>query len=214
MHLPRSLPFRPLSSVLRPRFSFFRRLLFPVLCLLFSSVATAKAAEKFHLQEASIASTQSAILAKQVTSTQLVQLYLARIKTYNGPGVKEPNGILGVIETLPNAKQINAIATLNLRPATLKSMGFPAKMARSLTDPIDADPAMPDALEVAAAQDAHFKKTGKLIGPLHGVVMAIKDQYDTADSAPPPPPTSRTPTTARPSTPRSSSASAPPVPSS
>jgi len=40
---------------------------------------------------------------------------------------------------------------------------------------------MPDALEVAAAQDAYFAKTGKLIGPLHGVVMAIKDQYDTFD---------------------------------
>ena len=141
----------------------------------------ASAAEKFHLQEASIESTQKAILAKQVTSTKLVKLYLARIKAYNGPGVKEPNGILGVVETIPNAKQINAIATLNLRPATLKSLGFPAKMARSLTDPVDADPKMPDALEVAAAQDAYFAKTGKLIGPLHGVVMAIKDQYDTAD---------------------------------
>jgi amidase len=144
-------------------------------------IPAASAAEKFHLEEASIASTQSAILAKQVTSTQLVKLYLARIKAYNGPGVKEPNGILGVVETIPNAKQINAIATLNLRPATLKAMGFPAKMARSLTDPVDADPKMPDALEVAAAQDAYFAKTGKLIGPLHGVVMAIKDQYDTAD---------------------------------
>jgi Asp-tRNA(Asn)/Glu-tRNA(Gln) amidotransferase A subunit family amidase len=40
---------------------------------------------------------------------------------------------------------------------------------------------MPDALEVAAAQDREFKRTGKLVGPLHGVVMAIKDQYDTFD---------------------------------
>ena len=40
---------------------------------------------------------------------------------------------------------------------------------------------MPDALEVAAAQDAEFARTGKLVGPLHGVVMAIKDQYDTFD---------------------------------
>jgi amidase len=146
-----------------------------------SLVIPAAHAAGFRLEEASIESTQKAILTKQVTSTELVKLYLARIKAYNGPGVKEPNGILGVVETVPNAKQINAIATLNLRPATLKSLGFPAKMARSLTDPVDADPAMPDALEVAAAQDAYFAKTGKLIGPLHGVVMAIKDQYDTAD---------------------------------
>ena len=40
---------------------------------------------------------------------------------------------------------------------------------------------MPDALEVAAQLDAQFARTGKLVGPLHGVVMAIKDQYDTFD---------------------------------
>ena len=40
---------------------------------------------------------------------------------------------------------------------------------------------MPDALEVADQQDAHFASTGRLIGPLHGVVMAIKDQFDTFD---------------------------------
>ena len=40
---------------------------------------------------------------------------------------------------------------------------------------------MPDALETAAAQDREFKRTGRLVGPLHGVVMAIKDQYDTFD---------------------------------
>jgi Asp-tRNA(Asn)/Glu-tRNA(Gln) amidotransferase A subunit family amidase len=34
---------------------------------------------------------------------------------------------------------------------------------------------------VAAAQDAAFARTGKLVGPLHGVVMAVKDQYDTFD---------------------------------
>ena len=50
-----------------------------------------------------------------------------------------------------------------------------------MTDPVDDDPAMPDALEVAAQQDAYFASTGKLIGPLHGVVFSIKDQYDTFD---------------------------------
>jgi Asp-tRNA(Asn)/Glu-tRNA(Gln) amidotransferase A subunit family amidase len=40
---------------------------------------------------------------------------------------------------------------------------------------------MPDALETARALDAHFAATGDLVGPLHGVVMAVKDQYDTFD---------------------------------
>ena len=40
---------------------------------------------------------------------------------------------------------------------------------------------MPDALEVAAALDAKFAATGELVGPLHGVVIAIKDQFDTFD---------------------------------
>ncbi|HEY0944389.1 MAG TPA: amidase [Opitutaceae bacterium] len=145
------------------------------------SDAVAAPAMAFQLEEANIVSIQEAIVAKQITSTELVKLYLARIKAYNGPGVREPEGILGRIETVPHSGTINALGTLNLRPATLKALGFPAKMARSLTDPVDADPAMPDALEVAAAQDAAFAKTGKLVGPLHGVVMAIKDQYDTFD---------------------------------
>jgi Asp-tRNA(Asn)/Glu-tRNA(Gln) amidotransferase A subunit family amidase len=50
-----------------------------------------------------------------------------------------------------------------------------------MTDKIDNDPNLPDAFEVAAKEDEYFAKTGKLIGPLHGVFMAIKDQYDTAD---------------------------------
>ncbi|MET0661433.1 MAG: amidase family protein, partial [Steroidobacteraceae bacterium] len=53
--------------------------------------------------------------------------------------------------------------------------------ARSMTDAVDNDPAMPDALETAAALDAAFKRTGRLVGPLHGVVIALKDQYDTFD---------------------------------
>jgi amidase len=43
-----------------------------------------------------------------------------------------------------------------------------------MTDPVDA-------LEVAAQQDAYFASTGKLIGPLHGIVFSIKDQCDTFD---------------------------------
>ena len=148
--------------------------------LLLAAAISAEAKTKFPLEEASIASIQKAILEKELTATELVNGYLGRIKVYNGTGVKEPDGILGVIETIPHAGKINALGSLNLRPAALKEWGFPAKMARSLTDAGDANPALPDALEVAAAQDASFAKTGKLVGPLHGVVMAIKDQYDTA----------------------------------
>lgn len=156
------------------------RLPFLVLCFVLAlGVSSAQAA--FKVEEATITSIQDAIKAKQLTSTELVKIYLSRIKAYNGTGVSEPDGILGVIETIPHAGKINSLGTLNLRPATRRAWGFPDKTARSLTDPVDDNPSLPDALEVAAAQDAYFAKTGKLIGPLHGVVMAIKDQYDTAD---------------------------------
>ena len=71
--------------------------------------------------------------------------------------------------------------TLNLRPKTRLAWGFDSRKARSQTDLVDDDPNMPDALEVAASLDAQFAKTGKLSGPLHGVVLAIKDQYNTFD---------------------------------
>jgi amidase len=136
---------------------------------------------RFHLQEASIADIQRAILAKKITSAGLVELYLKRIKAYNNTCVSEPMGILGPITTIPHARQVNALSTLNLRPATRKEWGFDERKARSLTDVGDNNPNMPDALEVAAAQDRQFKRTSRLVGPLHGVVMAIKDQYDTSD---------------------------------
>jgi amidase len=135
----------------------------------------------FNVEETTIAQIQSAIRKKQLTSVELVNLYLKRIKAYNGPGVEEPEGILGPTKTIPHAKGINALGTLNLRPATRKAWGFDERKARSMTDAIDADPNMPDALETAAKLDAEFAKTGKLVGPLHGVVMSIKDQYDTVD---------------------------------
>jgi Asp-tRNA(Asn)/Glu-tRNA(Gln) amidotransferase A subunit family amidase len=139
------------------------------------------AASTFHVEEATISDIQQAILAKQVTATEVVKLYLARIKAYNGPAVDQPYGILGPIKTIPHAKGINALSTLNLRPEHRRAWGFDDHHARSITDLVDADPAMPDALEVAAKLDAYFAKTGKLIGPLHGVVFALKDQYSTFD---------------------------------
>lgn len=139
------------------------------------------ARSRFHLEEATIAHIQQSIRNGQVTTVGLVELYLKRIKAYNGTCVNEPKGILGPITTMPNAGHINALSTLNLRPAARKTWGFDDRKARSLTDGVDEARNMPDALEVAAAQDRQFKQTGRLAGPLHGVVMAIKDQYDTFD---------------------------------
>jgi amidase len=144
-------------------------------------VAQQQPPAKFHLQEARIADIQRAIMAKEITSVGLLESYLKRIKAHNNTCVSEPMGILGPITTIPHARQVNALSTLNLRPPARKAWGFDDRKARSMTDLKDNNPNMSDALEVASAQDREFKRTGKLVGPLHGVVMAIKDQYDTFD---------------------------------
>ncbi|MEA2659820.1 MAG: amidase, partial [Candidatus Binatota bacterium] len=129
---------------------------------------------RFHLEEATIADVQRAIRSKQITATQLVQLYFKRIDAYNGSCVKgevDPaTGLmLGDLTPIENAGQLNAYMTQNIRGK------------RSKSDIADNDPKMPDALEVARAQDAYFARTGKFVGPLHGIPFAIKDNYDTAD---------------------------------
>jgi amidase len=141
----------------------------------------ATGAKTFEVVETTIADIQSAMRARQLTATELVGMYLARIKAFNGTCVSEPQGILGPVTPIPHAGSINALMTLNLRPASRKAWGFDDRKARSTTDRVDDDPKMPDALEVAAALDAHFARTGQLIGPLHGVVLSIKDLLDTYD---------------------------------
>jgi Asp-tRNA(Asn)/Glu-tRNA(Gln) amidotransferase A subunit family amidase len=135
----------------------------------------------FHVEEATIADIQQAIVERRLTATQLVTMYLKRIQAYNGTCVNQPSGILGPISVIPHAGKLNALMTLNLRPQTRTAWGFGSREARSQTDMVDDDPNMPDALEVAASLDAQFAQTGKLVGPLHGVVLAIKDQYNTFD---------------------------------
>jgi len=129
---------------------------------------------RFHLEEATIADVHRAIRARQLTATQLVQLYFKRIEAYNGTCVKgdvDPatGSMLGAITPIENAGQLNAFITLNIRGR------------RSQTDTTDNDPRFPDALEVAKAQDEHFARTGRFIGPLHGIPLAIKDVFDTVD---------------------------------
>jgi len=103
-----------------------------------------------------------------------VQLYFKRIEAYNGTCVKgdvDPATGLMLSDLTPieNAGQVNAYITLNIRGK------------RSKTDSADNDPKMPDALEVARAQDAYFARNGRLVGPMHGIPLAIKDVYDTLD---------------------------------
>src|SRR5678815_3922014 len=146
----------------------------------------ARAAEgrKFRLEEATIADVHRAIRAKQITATQLVNLYLARIKAYSGTcvqGAVDPaTGLqLGDITPIANAGQLNAFITLNLKEDKRIALGFPDKVKRTHTGPDDAK--LPDALDRARELDLHFARTGKLVGPLHGIPIAVKDNYDTFD---------------------------------
>jgi amidase len=137
-------------------------------------IAKAASAPRFHLEEATIADVHRAIRAKEITAEQLVQLYVRRIEAYNGTCVKgevDPaTGLmLGEITPIEDAGQVNAYMTLNIRGK------------RSKTDPADNDPKMLDALETARAQDAYFARTGDFVGPLHGIPIAVKDNYDTID---------------------------------
>lgn len=140
-----------------------------------------QAAKRLEIVEARIADIQAAILAREITTSDVVKAYLARIKAYNGVCVNEPQGVLGPVTPLPGVKSINALMTLNLRPSARKQWGFDDRKARSMTDIVDNRPDMPDALEAAAELDRQFDATGKFTGPLHGVVMSIKDVLDTFD---------------------------------
>src|SRR5246127_3153765 len=144
-----------------------RQLALASFILLTPSLVPAQTA-KFRIEEATIEDIQTAILRGELTSTRVVQLYLNRIKAYNGTCVNQPDGVLGLgpITPIKNAHQLNALMTLNLRPARREKLGFDPRKARSMTDPMDNDLAMPDALEVAAQQDAYFASNHKLIGPL------------------------------------------------
>ena len=131
----------------------------------------AQSSDTFSVEEATIAQIQRAILDKRVTTQGIVEAYLKRIQAYNGTCVNQPQGVLGRVTTIPHARQINALSTLNLRPAAREKWNFDARKARSMTDAADDAASMPDALETAAAQDRELARTGQLVGPLQGVVM-------------------------------------------
>ncbi|MCX5756015.1 MAG: amidase family protein [Gemmatimonadetes bacterium] len=88
----------------------------------------------FEVTEASAGDLQRAMTAGQVTSTQLVDSYLARIAAYDHAG-----------------PSINAMLRLNSR-------------ARAEAVALDAE-----------------RKAGKVRGPMHGIPIVLKDNYDTKD---------------------------------
>jgi Asp-tRNA(Asn)/Glu-tRNA(Gln) amidotransferase A subunit family amidase len=138
----------------------------------------------FQIEEATIADVHRAFRAKKLTATQLVHLYLKRIKAYNGicvDGALDPaTGLhFGDITPIANAGQLNAFTTLNLKEDKRIALGFPQKVKRTHTGPDDAK--FPDALDRARELDRHLARTGKFVGPLHGIPIAIKDNYDTFD---------------------------------
>ena len=138
----------------------------------------------FRLEEATIADVHRTFRAKKLTAAQLVNLYLKRIKAYNGTcveGALDPaTGLhLGDITPIANAGQLNAFVTLNLKEDKRIALGFPDKVKRTHTGPDDAK--FPDALDRARELDLHFARTGKFVGPLHGIPIAVKDNYDTFD---------------------------------
>src|ERR1700680_5146202 len=101
-----------------------RQLALASFILLAPSLVSAQTA-KFRIEEATIEDIQAAILRGELTSTRVVQLYLNRIKAYNGTCVDQPDGILGLgpITPIKNAHQLNALMTLNLRPADRERLG-------------------------------------------------------------------------------------------
>ena len=104
---------------------------------LLAGLPAASAAKKFEVVEATIADVQSAILARELTARQLVQLYLDRIAAYDQKG-----------------PTLNCVISLN-----------------------------PAALAEADKLDAAFAQTGKLTGPMHGVVVLVKDEIDAVGMA-------------------------------
>src|SRR5919106_1109151 len=138
----------------------------------------------FRVEEATIAGVHRAFRARKLTATELVHRYLTRIKAYNGVcvggDVDPATGLqLGDITPIPNAGQLNAFITLNLKEDKRIKLGFPAKLKRTHTGGDDAK--YPDALDRARELDRYFARTGKFAGPLHGIPIAIKDNYDTLD---------------------------------
>ena len=159
-----------------------RQLALASLILLAPSLASAQTA-KFQIEEATIEDIQAAILRARI---DIDAGGAALLEPHQGvqrhvrshAGWRARGGPDHAHQECASAQCFDH-AEFETRQKT--NVGLRSRKARSLTDAADANPAMPDALDVAAQQDAYFASTGRLIGPLHGVVLSIKDQYDTFD---------------------------------
>ena len=145
---------------------------------------TAAKKTAFRVEEATIAGVHRAFRAKKLTATELVKRYLERISAYNGVCVRGDVDLatglqLGDITPIPDAGQLNAFITLNLTEDKRIKLKFPDKLKRTHTGRDDAK--YPDALDRARELDRYFARTGKFAGRLHGIPIAIKDNYDTFD---------------------------------
>jgi len=112
-----------------PSSSFLRCVL-----VLLAAGAFSPAARAYEVYEKSIAELQDALASGEVTSRQIVEAYLARIKAFDQAGPK-----------------LNSIAAMN-----------------------------PKALEEADALDKERARK-KLRGPLHGIPVVVKDNFETMD---------------------------------
>src|SRR5215510_7781722 len=78
---------------------------------------------QFHLQEATINDIHAAIKSGEITCQGLVQAYVNRAKAYNGmctelvtkDGANIPQALGAMRAGIPNAGQLNALETLNIR---------------------------------------------------------------------------------------------------
>src|SRR6185295_15619177 len=134
------------------------------------------------------------------TQTVKASTFLPDLDKYQGPplefGRMEPTASdpaaqqqFGMIAGMPNAGQVNALATLNIRGE--RSVTCRGEFDRHPSKgplPPGAPPMCeifrhyPDALERAAELDATYGRTPDLeTMPIYGVVFSFKDPFDTKD---------------------------------
>jgi len=133
------------------------------------------------------------------TETVAAATILPDLEAYRGPPLEfgrmeatasDPAAMqqFGMIVGKPDAGQVNALATLNIRGERSVTCKGAFDAHPSLPLPPGAPPAcelfrqQPDALETAAAYDARYGRNPPLDAlPMYGVVFSFKDPFDTQD---------------------------------
>src|ERR1035437_3478772 len=134
------------------------------------------------------------------TETVVVTKVLPNLDNYKGPPLKfgrmeqtssdpDVQQQFGMIVGIPNAGQVNALATLNIRGERSVTCRGDFDRHPSLGPlPPGAPPVceyfrhLPDALEQAAELDATYRNNPDLTKmPMYGVVFSFKDSFDTKD---------------------------------